>query len=407
VVAVLVITPRTHVPGYALVLPALATVAILAGGGQRLGLATSPIRYVGKISYSLYLWHWPCIVLGATLPYGTTPLGKAGLVAVAGLLSAASYHFVEQPFRRRRPAVSLPRPGATRVVAPAYAMVLVVALAAAWVVTQPADARAPGHVGSTLSVPRAQDVPAEILAGLGREQWPDGLDSELVQAGAPEWLQDKCLDVSDKNAVRCTYGPPTANASVAVLGDSVAVSWLPALRRAPSLKTARIHVLTRRQCANLRGFVSASCTQHQDWALAQVRRLRPGIVVLSARYQGAQTPAEWEVGTLRMLTELAPYTRRIVVLAPPPDTANLQSCYTRLSAPRDCIEEVTYRWRSYAGAEQEATARRAVFVDPRPWFCAGDRCPALVGDVPVMFDGRHLAAVYAAVIAPLMSASLS
>ncbi|MCW2572793.1 MAG: O-antigen acetylase [Frankiales bacterium] len=407
VAAVVVITPTTRVPGYALVLPALATVAILAAGGDRLGLATSPIRYVGKISYSLYLWHWPCIVLGATLPGGTSPLGKVVLVAVAGLLSVASYHFVEQPFRRRRPAVRLPRPGATRAVAPAYAMVLVVALVAAWIVTQPAGTPAPGRTGSTLSVPRARDVPAEILAGLDREHWPDGLDGELVQAGAPEWLQDKCLDVSDKNAARCTYGPPTANASVAVLGDSVAISWLPALRRAPSLGTARIHVLTRRQCANLRGSVSPACLEHQDWALAQVRRLRPGMVLLSARYQGAQTPAEWEAGTVQMLKELAPYTHRIVVLAPPPDTANLQSCYTRLSAPRDCVEDVTYRWRSYAGAEQQAAAGRAVFVDPRPWFCAGDRCPALVGDVPVMFDGRHLTAVYAAAIAPLMSGSLS
>jgi hypothetical protein len=105
-----------------------------------------------------------------------------------------------------------------------------------------------------------------------------------------------------------------------------------------------------------------------------------------------------------MLNELAPYTKRIVLLAPPPGTGNLQSCYTRLSKPRDCAAVVSERWRTYAGAElQAATAAHAVFLDSRAWFCIADQCPAVVGDLPVLFDGRHLTAVYAATIAPAMS----
>jgi hypothetical protein len=105
-----------------------------------------------------------------------------------------------------------------------------------------------------------------------------------------------------------------------------------------------------------------------------------------------------------MLAALAPYTKRIVLLAPPPGTGNLQSCYTRLSKPRDCAAQVSERWRTYAGAElQAAKAARAVFVDSRPWFCIADQCPAVVAGLPVLFDGRHLTAVYAAAIAPSMA----
>jgi peptidoglycan/LPS O-acetylase OafA/YrhL len=401
--SVLAITPTTAVPGYALVLPVLSTVAVLAGGGARLGLATPPIRYVGKISYSLYLWHWPCIVLGGTLPGGTTALGRTALLALAVVLSIASYHLVEQPFRRPPPATARSRP---RLAAPVFAASVVLALAATWVLNDVPGNKAPAPVGAEPAAPRVQDIPAEIRVALGLASWPADFDDALVDAGAPEWLHDKCLDVSDKNADRCVYGAPGATRSVALLGDSVAVSWLPALRRTASLKTAAIHVLTRRQCANLRGAVSPACTQHQDWALGQVRRLRPELVLLSARYQGTQSVGQWQAGTARMLAELAPYTKRVIVLAPPPETGNLQSCFTRVSRPRDCTGMVSERWRLYAGAERAAVTGRAAFVDPRPWLCAEDRCPALVADVPVMFDGRHLTAVYAAQIAPLMASAL-
>jgi peptidoglycan/LPS O-acetylase OafA/YrhL len=401
--SVLVITPSTPVPGYALLLPVLATAAVLGAGGDGLGLSTRPIRYVGKISYSLYLWHWPVIILGGTLPGGTTPWGKAGLLVLACLLSVGSYHLVEQPFRHPRPSRSS---GRSPLLAPAYALVLVTALTVTWVVTDPG----PGRVGTVVQAepagPRVSTIAADIEAGLRLEDWPEDLDSDLVDAAAPEWVHDKCLDVSAANAERCVYGPATGLRSVALLGDSVAVSWLPALRQAAETRDARVHVLTRRQCQNLRGWVSPSCAKHQEWALSEVRRLRPELVVLSARYEGARTPEQWRIGTRRMVAEVAPYAHRVVVLAPPPETANLQSCYTRSSSPGDCIEPISARRTSYVEAERQGAVPAAEFVDPEPWFCADGRCPAVVADLPVMFDGRHLTARYAARLAPRLTTLL-
>jgi hypothetical protein len=288
-------------------------------------------------------------------------------------------------------------------------MVLIAALGATWVLSDsPAARQVERHrlppVGAEAVTPPVRNLPAEIQAALQLSSWPADLDSDLTDAGAPEWLHDKCLDIGPRNAARCTYGPATATRSVALLGDSVAVSWLPALRRAPALRTARIHVLTLRQCANLRGVVSSGCAGHQDWALEQVRRLKPDLIVMSARYQGAQSAVEWRDGTVRMLETVKPYTKRVILLSPPPGTGNLQTCYTRLSKPIDCAARVSDRWRVYAGAEQEAAKRvGAVFLDARAWFCVADQCPAVVGDLPVLFDGRHVTAVYAAMIAPSMS----
>ena len=408
VASVVVITPSTPVPGYALALPVLSTLAILGAGGSRLGLGLRPIRYVGAISYSLYLWHWPVIVLGGTLRGGTTPLAKAALLALALLLAVASYQLVERVFRYPRPVAPAHRQLRRGAAATSYAMVLLGALAATWALSGPPPAEAPERAAVVQPGIQGVDLTSELRAGLSLQQWPTDLEAKLADAGAPEWIHDKCLDVSKKNLERCVYGPAGATESVALLGDSVGVSWMPALRRAADIRGARVHVLTRRQCPNVRGFVSPSCTEHQNWAIGAVRQLRPELVVLSARYEGSPTPEQWREGLTRMIAEVSPYTRHVVVLAPPPDTANLQSCYTRTSTPADCVQPLSRRWTSYSNAERAAAAAgHAEFVDPVRWFCLQDRCPAVVADLPVMFDGRHLAAQFASRLTPQMERVLA
>src|SRR5690606_19585969 len=74
-----------------------------AGGSTWVGrlLQLRPMVYLGLISYSLYLWHWPLIVF-TRFWTGLEPLRPwIPALLVASLLAAsASYHFIEQPFRR-------------------------------------------------------------------------------------------------------------------------------------------------------------------------------------------------------------------------------------------------------------------------------------------------------------------
>jgi hypothetical protein len=56
--------------------------------------------FVGNISYSLYLWHWPVITFGTELGYADSLLGKVGLAAIAFALATLSYYFVELKFQR-------------------------------------------------------------------------------------------------------------------------------------------------------------------------------------------------------------------------------------------------------------------------------------------------------------------
>ncbi|MEU8816122.1 acyltransferase [Actinoplanes sp. NPDC048796] len=102
VIAALTFDERTAFPGYAAVLPVGATVLVLAGRGDAL-LGGRPMMFLGRLSYSLYLWHWPVLIIaeqaaGEPLPART----RAVLVLLSVALAVVTYFCVEDPIRRSR-----------------------------------------------------------------------------------------------------------------------------------------------------------------------------------------------------------------------------------------------------------------------------------------------------------------
>jgi peptidoglycan/LPS O-acetylase OafA/YrhL len=102
-------TSATSWPGTAVIIPVLGTGMIIAGGSlrgaDRIGriLRFQPLQWLGNISYSLYLVHWPVIAIATQYAIAPLPLhSEIELVAVSVALSAILYYAIENPVRRSK-----------------------------------------------------------------------------------------------------------------------------------------------------------------------------------------------------------------------------------------------------------------------------------------------------------------
>jgi peptidoglycan/LPS O-acetylase OafA/YrhL len=106
--SMLVLNKDSSFPGLAALPPVLGSALVILGNSHHLTLVArllslSPLTYIGKISYSLYLWHWPVLAMGKYAYDGAMPVSLTTLlIGCSFLLAISSFHFVENPIRRRR-----------------------------------------------------------------------------------------------------------------------------------------------------------------------------------------------------------------------------------------------------------------------------------------------------------------
>jgi peptidoglycan/LPS O-acetylase OafA/YrhL len=439
-------------PGAVAALPVVGTLLMVASGegtaarwgiGSRWLVASVPLVYLGDISYSFYLWHWPVLVIGKAL-VGDSGVHQALFVLIGVAAAVVSYQFVERPILDSRwlqfggshngsPRVPSRADGGILAIGTGAVIVALVASAVAYhgaggtrtpVITEVAQ-----HAASTATVAPAHSVQAaltrKIDASLAAKSWKHlapPLD-QVADAGAPEWFKDRCVVVTAANLSHCVYGPKDATHHAVLLGDSFAISYLPGIREALP-PDWNIQVLVHEECLNadvsieLPGLTQDECQSAHEFASAEVAKIKPDLVIMSdaaplfPHIRGTHDATDREsavtTGLLTTLETVAPNSHRIVFLAGPPSSGSLEQCVTRFSSPSACTEDVNRSWTDLSGAEKSAIAdvSKARYVDTRDWFCAHDACPAVIGTTPVSIDGRHLTQAYSQQLAPLIRQAL-
>ena len=459
-----ILQQSTPFPGTAALLPTVGAGLVIAGGSSgartlpaRL-LALPPMRFLGRISYSLYLWHWPILVLPAAAIDGDLPLvARLALAGVSVLVATASQHWVEEPIRRGRFVGQ--RVG--RTLAAAGATSLVVALLAVGVGTAanatlpqgvaqvsddpntlPADpfgsagpaSAAPGSAApasASPSSPGSRPSPSRMPATVGGPV-PADLTPSLaaVRTDSPIIYGDGChLDQPTIEPKTCVFGDPSSSTSVVLFGDSHAAQWFPALDRLATVEHWKLITLTKSACTPASVTVwnptfdraYTECDAWRERVFSRLATLHPTVVIMamSRTYSivdGASTPTVaqrpdlWDAGIATSLSRLSALTDHVVLVGDTPRSKvdppvclskhldDTLACATRFSVSANIVRTST--------DAALAAAAGATFVDPTPWVCPSDPCPVVIGSYLVFRDSHHLTTAFSTALARRLLASL-
>jgi peptidoglycan/LPS O-acetylase OafA/YrhL len=440
VVSAFVISPDTVFPAPWAAAPVLACGMILVAGevGKRQWwVLTNPaMRYLGRISFSLYLWHYPVYIVAVSLhPERGVALTVAMVVSTLAL-SVACYHLVEKPLRRPSSRAGFRRPA--RVSRPMVALgcAAVIALSVGamtgpgWSVSGPAAAVAAPVPPSGGVDP--ESVSPSVEAAAAATTWPaldPALDSLSAADGAAAQYQTRgCLISAEQastarlrtSARDCSFGDVHSNRVAVVIGDSIAVSWMPAVIGALAPRGWRIVGLGIESCPITTVTVNeqvgdsafpAACDAARARAIAVARALGPDLVIMSSALGsmerlasgagGEAAQSAWTTGTAASIAALSTGSDRIAVVESPPESLPISDCATRVAGPQTCAYRPSETWFRKTSSERRAASdadtATVAFVSTSDWFCtASFRCPAFAGGVPIKVDNGHLSAQYSA-----------
>lgn len=388
------------------ILATLTSVAALAGlslapaGLAGRVLATRVPVYLGLISYGIYLWHWPTVVVLTRLDVGPPPTVAVLTIVVSTVLAAASYHLLEMPVRSSRRLASFRWPS---VVAGVGASALVaVTIVPATLASERRPLVTPDWPAAKLEPSgKPKPVPADF-------NWEEAENHGLLRTCGPD------------DPRKCTLVPGKGR-HVLLLGDSQAQMLAPMFRR-----------LAREHGFRLSGNIVAGCPWQEgltntkqspenaqacraardDWYDEVLPELDPDVVIIVTRARDDED--EWgdsvghrdgHEGSLRELTTwasretmptIASVADRVLLVKhlPMPETFKPNECLTSERDARVCAVPLPDS-PPYSDRLAERLAKRhpeVRAVDLSPAFCVGkDRCEAMVDGMAVFRDDHHYA----------------
>lgn len=395
----------TSYPGVAALVPALAAAALLVGGAwapasaaSRM-LSTPALRWLGRLSYAWYLWHWPLVGIGVVLD---RDIGVAGRLVWSGAalgLAWLTQRFIESSAREGRLARIR-----TEWLAPAA---LVVSVGAALV----------AHGALRVAERRVASPEQRTLAMARRDR-----------------MQHDCWATTvDDLKGPCELGDRTSSTVIMLLGDSHAEHWLAGLDRAGRERGWKIVAMVKGGCpvADMPELMNArlkryyhECTRYREAMLQRIVSARPAAVILSSwdHYippdgTGSDrqvTPEMWRRGLRRTYERLTGAGLPVVAIRGTPRTwFDVPACLSRQAARLPFAGPCSYeraRSLSPAALEAQAAAARGLpirFVDMNDQICPTRECGVVRNGVVVFTDDNHLTASFSRSMAPVLGARLA
>ena len=461
----IIIDASSRFPGYVALLPTLGAGLLILGGisdalpAPNRILSVAPMRFIGRISYSLYLWHWPLIVFAAALyPNASSrPATRAAILALTIVIATVSYYAIEQPFRRQ----SFPRPSARLTWFPAAlgrrrfrglkvaSGVIAVAaisvgigagLASALSVSVPQLAasdvepqikpailitrsspaakrrtvkrtRSPARAETAASHWEAKVKEAMTLRSLPANLQP--LDQHLTKTYPHSRCDDYArLEIAAHLQECAMWGNPNAPNVAAITGDSHAAMWVATVMGALDPKEWSLYNFTRSWCGWSAKPEAAygqnkDCPGLQAQTLTELKKLHVDLLFLSESSDNrGESPGD-------ALASYGQATKTVVVIGDTPRHPSFVSCLHGATDISACHGELAAADNSRAVSAQQHLAWEFNdhFIDTTQWFCrykdyATLTCPPVIDDAPAFMDDNHITAAIATKLGPVLRQDL-
>ncbi len=415
----------TRFPGSAALLPTLGAAAvILAGTDKRTvvtrALSIRPLQFIGDISYSLYLWHWPLIVIGTYLLGGLEFYQGVLIILLAIVPAFLSSHYVEQPVLRSRALTVDVRTLGLGMLGMVLTGVLAVTVLSA--TPGPHDQSASG---STSGGPEDRRIGAQILADDPSAGAPVESAAPFTPSAVaapddnPAPYADGChQDAVEDSPVPCTYGAEDSSYEVALVGDSHAAQWAPALEELATKNDWKLTTYTKSSCPLVGTMIFLtgkdqsyeSCGRWNEKVTSLLLRDQPDLVVLSSTTHRAVNGKPMGDAFARAWQPLSNAGLNLVVIADTPlPSQDIPECVS--ANEEDLISCTTSQKDAFANAwpEQRAALDQVegvASVNLNELICPEDRCAPVIGNVLVYRDSSHLTATYSRSLAGALEQGL-
>jgi peptidoglycan/LPS O-acetylase OafA/YrhL len=382
-------------PGYVTAIPVVGTLLLLLAGvgapespAPRL-LRTRPAQLIGRLSYSLYLWQWPVLVIGRQLiPKNSVPI-RLGWIAVAVIMAAMTYASIENPIRFQPFLIA--RSGLTLGLA-ALAAILCVGAIGAW--------------------------QAILYRSVQFRKY------ETVIQDFPGVYRKGCdPDRTDPHPAMCFFGEISQPRSTMVLfGDSHAAQWFPALQEIADAQHWRLATIIKPGCSALSIKEEATpqmervCEEWRRAAFGEIEGLHPELVILTSasRHPGEdgnmiEDTRVWEQGARDTFAALARRGAKVRFIRDTPYADyDVLGClaqaewdgHTQCPAPVSAAALSPNIYAAEARAAQDFG--NVKFLDLSDQMCGPDRCYLESGGQIIFRDGDHLTASYSRSLAAVL-----
>ena len=407
-------------------------------------LANKPILYLGKISYSLYLVHFPVIVFLQNSGFKTNGFNFLLYFPTVLLLSTFVYYEIESRFKkikvpetstrsasRRTRYFPLNKRGLRYSCASLLSLIFFFNFQIGNTVPvfntlfrpnvfEPWSMPAPSN-----SSPATNPSPGESISGGTQRSllnsWQEKVELSIRLSAVPEGMRSlsgldaektsiwqNCLVIVGNNP-SCNFGSPNAENKIYIYGDSYALSLKPMIMEAMRSQNNIVYSRIRGMCMVpevkfMSQELEKACASHRKEMLLDIEKTRPNLIIATSQNSAPISGTKQELynGMVTAYESLVKNARQVVIVGETPYGRDPRVCPGASQSLKNCIGSASNRSEYRELTKKAAIEAGALYIDITPWICVSGKCPVLIDGEWSTYDGGHLTSNLSSRLAPVL-----